>query len=64
MKKHLAVMLLLLSGLASAIGQVSASAQTASRVLPTPQQCVTTTQVFKLTPQTRIILGEIGRAHV
>jgi hexosaminidase len=58
MKKHLAVMLLLLSGLASAIGQVSASAQTASRVLPTPQQCVTTTQVFKLTPQTRIILGE------
>lgn len=58
MKKHLVVMLLLSPGFASVFAQVASSAQAPSRVLPTPQQCITTAQVFKLTSQTRIILGE------
>ncbi len=58
MKKFPALILVAALAWLSAAGQVPASQITAPRIIPTPQQCTATGELFKLTSQTRIILGE------
>ena len=58
MKKHSVLFILLALWLASANAQVASSVQNAPRIIPTPRQCVATSQLFKVTSQTRIILGD------
>jgi hexosaminidase len=58
MKKNLVLTLLAVFGCLTAAGQVSSSQITPLRIIPTPQQSTATTESFKLTSQTRIILGD------
>ena len=50
--------LLLLAGLSMATAQSVPAQNNTLRIIPAPQQVVRTPQIFKLTSQTRIILGE------
>ncbi len=52
------LLLLLLACLPSASAQPVSAQDNSLRIIPTPQRVVRTPQVFKLTSQTRIILGE------
>ncbi|MBF8293929.1 MAG: hypothetical protein HW389_474, partial [Bacteroidetes bacterium] len=54
----LGIALVLAFGLPSASAQVKRSSNSSLRIIPTPQQVEVTSQLFKLTSQTRIILGE------
>lgn len=58
MKTPHVLALLLLAGLPSAGIQPALAQDNALRIIPTPQHIVRTPQVFRLSSQTRIILGE------
>jgi len=62
MNKILALFLLTASICLLAAGQVSPLHPRAPRIIPTPQQITPTGESFKLTSQTRIILGERSTA--
>lgn len=62
MKKSRALILLAAFACLFAAGQVSSAQIAAPRIIPTPQQSVPTGESFKLTSQTRIVLGERTQA--
>jgi hypothetical protein len=62
MKKHFVLVLLASSACVSAAAQVPAMQTNAPRIIPTPQQSTATSESFKVTTQTRIILGERSSA--
>ncbi len=63
MKSSILFLPLLALGLHSALAQAERSAAAPARVIPTPQQMNVTSQSFKLTSQTRVILGEQSTAE-
>ena len=62
MKNTLVLILLVVCSCVIAAGQGSTSQITAARIIPTPQQSIATGESFKLTSQTKIVLGEHSNA--